>query len=244
MSMEQRALPQSVEGGSLVSVYSQSKCMSNDFMPASPTSSFGYFTDPYPVTTFTAAPSIFQMPFLQRTYQLGIPPPPLIATKEERQKRKRCLNQSSARKSLRRDSSSDSKANTATGGRGTGPSNRPCGTDDHHSSEHLNQQGKSHHQHTKESNRTAAGKYRVKKREYMLRVLSQEQELEQTNHDLSTGVAHLTRDVQELKMKLLQHTNCDCSLIHEYLAVEVQRYVDRLSKRSQLEAISPGAVRN
>jgi hypothetical protein len=55
----------------------------------------------------------------------------------------------------------------------------------------------------------------------MLRVLSEEQDLEQTNHDLPACVANLTREVQELKMKLLQHTNCDCSLIYEYLAVEV-----------------------
>lgn len=141
MSMDQRALPQSVEWGSLVSVYNLSKCMFNDFMPAPPTSPLGYFTDLYHVATFAATSSIFQMPFPQRAYQLGIPSPPLIAPKEDRQKRKRCLNGNSAGKSLRRDSSRGSKANTTTGGRGTGRSNRPCDTDDHHSNEHSDQQG-------------------------------------------------------------------------------------------------------
>ncbi|WJG35454.1 uncharacterized protein FOBCDRAFT_224883 [Fusarium oxysporum Fo47] len=78
----------------------------------------------------------------------------------------------------------------------------------------------------------------------MLRIQSEEQELEQTNHDLSNCIANLTREVQVLKMKLLQHAGCDCSLIHDYLAAEAQRYICGLSKQSHLEAISPGAVYN
>ncbi|KAF9775431.1 hypothetical protein IL306_006464 [Fusarium sp. DS 682] len=101
-----------------------------------------------------------------------------------------------------------------------------------------------HSQHTKERNRIASSKFRAKKREHMLRVQSEVQELEQTNHDLSNCVANLTREVQELKMKLLQHTDCDCSLIHDYLAAEAQRYICGLSKQSQLEAIPPSAACN
>ncbi|KAF5697610.1 hypothetical protein FMUND_15350 [Fusarium mundagurra] len=173
-----------------------------------------------------------------------MPSPPLTAEKEERQKRKRCLNKVSARKSKRQDSSRDSKANTATGGGGTGRSNRPCSIYGRHGSERSDQQGKSHSQHTKERNRIASSKFRTKKREDTLRVQSEEQDLERTNHDLSNCVANLTREVQELKMKLLQHTDCDCSLIHEYLAAEAQRYVCGLIKQSQLEVISPGAASN
>ncbi|CZR37701.1 uncharacterized protein FPRO_07108 [Fusarium proliferatum ET1] len=172
-----------------------------------------------------------------------MPSPPLTAEKEERQKRKRCSNKVSARKSKRQDSSRDSKANTATGG-GTGRSNRPCSIHGRHGSERSDQQGKSHSQHTKERNRITSSKFRTKKREDTLRVQSEEQELERTNHDLSICVANLTREVQELKMKLLQHTGCDCSLTHEYLAAEAQRYVCGPSKQSQLEAISPGAASN
>jgi hypothetical protein len=76
----------------------------------------------------------------------------------------------------------------------------------------------------------------------MLRVLSEEQELEQTNHDLSICLTNLTHEVQELKMKLLQHIDCDCLLTHDYLTAETQRYICGLSKQSQLEAISPGAT--
>ncbi|KAH7462917.1 hypothetical protein FOMA001_g18267 [Fusarium oxysporum f. sp. matthiolae] len=213
-------------------------------MPTSLTSSLDHWNDPYPAATLTAIPSVFQTPFLKTPHQLGIPSPPLTVKKEERQKRKRCLNKNSTRKSLRRYSSRDSKANTATGRGDTGCSNRPCGTHGDHGSEHSGQRGKSHSQHAKERNRIAAGKSRAKKREHRLRVQSEEQELEQTNHDLSNCVANLTREVQELKMKLLQHTDCDCSLIHDYLAAEAQRYICGLSKQPQLEAIPLNAACN
>jgi hypothetical protein len=242
-SMDQQALPRSAEGGNLASVCRQSKFVFNDSMSTSPTSSLDHWSDPYPAATFTATPSVFQTLFPQTSHQLGIPSPPLTAKKDERQKRKRCLNKNSARKSMRRDSFRDSKANTATGG-GTGRLNSPCSTHGRHGSEHSDQQGKNHSQHTKERNRIAASKFRAKKREHTLRVQSEEQELERTNYDLSICVANLTREVQELMMKLLQHTDCDCSLIHDYLAAEAQRYVCRLSKQSQLEAISPGVACN
>ncbi|KAJ4041225.1 hypothetical protein NW753_010633, partial [Fusarium oxysporum] len=194
-------------------------------MPTSKISPLDHWNDPYPATTVTATPSVSQTPFPKTLHQLGIPSPPLTAKKEEHQKRKRCLDKNSTRKSLRRDSSRDSKANTATGGGGTGCSNGPCGTQGHHDSKYSEQQGKSHSQHAKERNRIAADKSRAKKREHMLRIQSEEQELEQTNHDLSNCIANLTREVQELKMKLLQHAGCDCSLIHDYLAAEAQRYI-------------------
>ncbi|KAL5603617.1 hypothetical protein FOVSG1_006367 [Fusarium oxysporum f. sp. vasinfectum] len=243
-SMDPRAFSQSAEEGILASVHRESQFLFNDSIPIPPISSLDHWSDPYPAATFKATPSAFQTPFHKKSHQLGLPSPPLTAEKEERQKRKRCSNECSARKSIRRDFSQDSRVNAATGGRGTGRSNRPCGTHGHHSSEHSDQQGKNHSQHTKERNRTAASKSRVKKREYTLRVQSEEQELERTNHDLSICVASLTREVQELKMKLLQHNDCDCSLIHDYLAAEAQRYICGLSKQSQLEAISPGAACN
>ncbi|CZR49777.1 uncharacterized protein FPRO_15986 [Fusarium proliferatum ET1] len=241
-SMDQRAFPQSAEEGNLVSAYRQSKFVFDDSLPTSPTSSLDHCSDPYPAATFTATPSVFQTPYSQTSHQLGIPSPPLTAKREERQKRKRCSNKNSARKSLRRYSSRDSNANTATREGGAGRSNRSCGTHSHHGSEHSGQQDKNHSQHTKERNRIVSGKFRAKKREHMLRVQSEEQELERTNYDLSICVANLTREVQELKMKLLQHTDCDCSLIHDYLAIEAQRYVCGLSMQSQLKTTSPGAA--
>ncbi|KAI3573276.1 hypothetical protein IWW34DRAFT_148622 [Fusarium oxysporum f. sp. albedinis] len=157
-SMDQRALPQSTEGGILESVYRQSECLVNDYMPNSPTSSLDHWNHPYPATTLTATPSVFQTPFPKTPHQLGIPSPSLTAKKEERQKRKRCLNKNSTRKFSRRDSSRDTKVNTTTGGGGgTGCSNRPCSTHGDPGSEHSDQQGKSNSQHAKERNRARAG---------------------------------------------------------------------------------------
>ncbi|KAF4340717.1 hypothetical protein FBEOM_5356 [Fusarium beomiforme] len=240
--MDQRALPQTTEG-LLASVSRQSELLFNDPQPISPISFLDHWNDPYPAATFKPTPSGFQTPFPKKSDQLSIPSPPLAAKQEVHRKRKRCSNEYSARKSMRQDSSRDSKANTATGG-DTGRSNSPSGTHSRHGSEHSDQQGNNHSLHKKERNRTAASKFRVKKREYTLRVQSEEQELERTNHDLSICVASLSREVQELKMKLLQHNDCDCSLIHDYLAAEAQRYICGLSKQSQLEAISASASAN
>ncbi|KAJ0129507.1 Uncharacterized protein HZ326_27393 [Fusarium oxysporum f. sp. albedinis] len=131
--------------------------------------SLDHWSDSYPAATFIATPS--------------------------RQKRKRYSNKNSARKSLRKDSARDSKANRTTGEGGTGRSNRSCGTHGHHGSEHSDQQGKDHSQHIKKRNRIASGKFRAKKREHTLRVQSEEQELERTNHELPIRVANLTREV-------------------------------------------------
>ncbi|KAH7237902.1 hypothetical protein B0J15DRAFT_406180 [Fusarium solani] len=53
------------------------------------------------------------------------------------------------------------------------------------------------------------------------------------HRDLSTCVADLTFEVYELKMQLLQHSGCNCTLIQNYLAHESQRYVQALVEESQ-----------
>ncbi|KAF5265499.1 hypothetical protein FOXYS1_3687 [Fusarium oxysporum] len=196
-------------------------------MPTSLTSSLDHWNDPYPAATLTAIPSVFQKPFLKTPHQLGIPSPTLTVKKEEHD-----IPLETAKLIQQREEEVLAVQTDLAVPHGD------------HGSEHSGQQGKSHSQHAKERNRIAAGKSRAKNREHRLRVQSKEQELEQTNHDLSNCVANLTREVQELKMKLLQHTDCDCSLIHDYLAAEAQRYICGLSKQSQLEAIPPHAACN
>jgi hypothetical protein len=230
-SMDQQTLPQSTEGRTLANVYKQSEFLFNDSIPTSATSSLDQWSYPYSSATFTDTPSVFQMSSPQTSHQLGIPSPPSTTEEEEQRKPKRCPNKISARKSLRSDFSQGSKANVATGGGGSSRSNRPCGSHGRHRGEHSDRQRKDHSQHTKERNRIAANKFRTKKREHTLRLQSEVQELERTNHNLSIYLANLTREIQELKMKLLQHTGCDCSLIHEYLAAEAQRYICGLSKQ-------------
>ncbi|KAH7175160.1 uncharacterized protein B0J16DRAFT_405280 [Fusarium flagelliforme] len=71
---------------------------------------------------------------------------------------------------------------------------------------HLAQQNSDRIERIQERNRTAANKLRVKKRE-------EQQDLERIQRDLSTCVADLTFEVYELKMQLLQHSECNCTLM-------------------------------
>jgi hypothetical protein len=57
-SMDQRALPQSAEGGNLASVCRQSESLFNNFIPISPTSSLDHWSDHYPAATSTATLSL------------------------------------------------------------------------------------------------------------------------------------------------------------------------------------------
>ncbi|KAH8646437.1 hypothetical protein BGZ61DRAFT_470021 [Ilyonectria robusta] len=77
----------------------------------------------------------------------------------------------------------------------------------------------------KERNRVASNKFRVKKRADAKRLEVDEQDMDQINRDLTTCAADLTREVYELKMSLLQHTDCNCSLIQNYIANQAQRYI-------------------
>ncbi|KAL5603950.1 hypothetical protein FOVSG1_006700 [Fusarium oxysporum f. sp. vasinfectum] len=71
-----------------------------------------------------------------------------------------------------------------------------------------------------ERNRIASNKFRAKKKEEERKLESEEEDMERINRDLSTCVTDLTLQVHDLKMKLLQHTDCDCALIQEYIANE------------------------
>ncbi|KAH6959991.1 hypothetical protein BKA56DRAFT_500546, partial [Ilyonectria sp. MPI-CAGE-AT-0026] len=45
-------------------------------------------------------------------------------------------------------------------------------------------------------------------------------------------ITGLTREVHELKMQLLQHADCNCTLIQRYITLEAQQYIESI-KRSQ-----------
>ncbi|KAM5341897.1 hypothetical protein ACJ41O_014928 [Fusarium nematophilum] len=83
-----------------------------------------------------------------------------------------------------------------------------------------------HTRRLQERNRIASNKFRVKKREDAKRLQSDEEDMERINRDLNSCVADLTHEVYQLKMRLLQHTDCDCSLIQHYIANEANRYIE------------------
>ncbi|WAO87547.1 BZIP domain-containing protein [Fusarium falciforme] len=82
-----------------------------------------------------------------------------------------------------------------------------------------------------ERNRVASNKFRIKKREDAKKLKTDEEDMERINRDLSSCVADLTLEVYQLKMRLLQHTDCDCALIQNYIANEAQRYIQNLDEK-------------
>ncbi|CCT72537.1 uncharacterized protein FFUJ_12415 [Fusarium fujikuroi IMI 58289] len=96
-----------------------------------------------------------------------------------------------------------------------------------------------HSKKVQERNRIASNKFRVKKREDAKKLRADEQDMERVNRDLSSCVSELTMQVYELKMRLLQHTDCECHLIQGYIANEAQRYIQDLSEGKQNHATPP-----
>jgi hypothetical protein len=71
-------------------------------------------------------------------------------------------------------------------------------------------------------------KFRVNKREDARTLRVDEKDIEQVNRELSSSVSDLKLQVYDLKTKLLQHTDCDCQLIQEYIANEANRHIHDL----------------
>jgi hypothetical protein len=79
-----------------------------------------------------------------------------------------------------------------------------------------------------ERNRAASNKFRIKKREEAKKLQANEENMMKTNRKLLSSVLDLTQQIYELMMKLLQHTDCDCHLIQEYIANEANQYINSL----------------
>ncbi|KAI7763801.1 hypothetical protein LZL87_012699 [Fusarium oxysporum] len=84
------------------------------------------------------------------------------------------------------------------------------------------------HKQVQERNRIAANKCRMRKKQDQMRLQSDEQAMEQRHMMLSSCVDDLKEQVLYLKTQLLQHTSCNCTLIHHHIEKEAQRYADTL----------------
>ncbi|KNB19464.1 hypothetical protein FOXG_22574 [Fusarium oxysporum f. sp. lycopersici 4287] len=77
-------------------------------------------------------------------------------------------------------------------------------------------------------NRIAANKCRLRKRGEALALASREEVMEDQSRYLMTCFDSLTVEIYYLKTQLLQHTECNCVLIQNYIANEAQKCVNRL----------------
>lgn len=85
-----------------------------------------------------------------------------------------------------------------------------------------------HHKRLQQRNRQAANRFRARKREDAAKLRVEEEESEVQNRQLCSSVKELTQEVYLLKMQLLQHSECDCVLIQDYIKTEAQRYIHGL----------------
>lgn len=202
-------------------LYGQNGTLLDDFVYRCDTNSTDQWNDPSLVTEYTAPSSASDYMISDASpaipeYQVQVQPP---ADEKPDRKRKR---EHPARKTKRRNSSRDD---------GTIPQE-----EDSNIGPKATRGGNPTQQRIQERNRIASNKFRVKKGEDVLRLKSNEQDMERIHRDLSTCVSDLLLEVYELKMQLLQHTECNCALIQNYLVHEAQRYIQALVEQSQQEA--------
>ncbi|KAM0551358.1 hypothetical protein ACHAPJ_008466 [Fusarium lateritium] len=151
-----------------------------------------------------------------------------------KQKRKRTTNQNATAKSTRRGSTKTIKVETPAEKpkiRSSRAKPAPQLEDAESPEPDEGQDGSS--KKIQERNRIASNKFRVKKREDAKKLRANEEDMERVNRDLSSCVSDLTLQVYELKMRLLQHTDCKCHLIQDYIANEAHRYIHDLGDGKQ-----------
>ncbi|RKK26442.1 hypothetical protein BFJ67_g16651 [Fusarium oxysporum f. sp. cepae] len=159
------------------------------------------------------------------------------STQSDKQKRKPNHIERAPAKSSRRDSTKKAKAKAKAAAevhkntKKRGSINEAAATN--LSSPHF--KNNAYTRKVQERNRIASNKFRIRKQEDERKLKSAEKDMEQINRDLSTCATDLTLQVHNLKMKLLQHTDCDCALIQEYIANEAHRYIQDLGDKKQCQ---------
>ncbi|KAM5350320.1 hypothetical protein ACJ41O_006825 [Fusarium nematophilum] len=91
-----------------------------------------------------------------------------------------------------------------------------------------------------ERNRLAAERCRRRKQDEARALAAKEEALGSQNRHLFSCYHMLKEEVLRLRTEVLQHTNCDCVLIREYIAREAQRTVDGLAPHSSTPASHHG----
>ncbi|KAJ3542277.1 hypothetical protein NM208_g4188 [Fusarium decemcellulare] len=93
------------------------------------------------------------------------------------------------------------------------------------------------HKRVQERNRIDASKRRHQRREETEKVYSNVQDLKEINLELTGCLKELVAETHQLKMDVLQHSACECTLIHKYIKKEAERFVKRIEKNSGLSNV-------
>jgi hypothetical protein len=146
---------------------------------------------------------------LTPSLQLSQEPPKKPGRKSKRQLSERVAPKS-ARHNARGDNNTDDQKRTGivADGNGINVSNG------------MTNRKRAKHKQVQERNRIAAEKCRMRKKEELARLQSDEQAIEKRHRMLSSCVDDLKEGILHLKTQLLQHTSCNCTLIHHHLEKE------------------------
>ncbi|KAH7190274.1 hypothetical protein BKA60DRAFT_530845 [Fusarium oxysporum] len=157
---------------------------------------------------------------LTPSLQLSQEPPKKPGLKSNRQLSERVAPKS-ARHNARGDNNTDDQKRTGIVADGSGINVINGMTNRKHAK----------HKQVQERNRIAAEKCRMRKKEELARLQSDEQAIGQRHRMLSSCVDDLKEEILHLKTQLLQHTSCNCTLIHHHIEKEAQCYTDALGLR-------------
>jgi hypothetical protein len=182
-------------------------------------------TPSYPVPSPATDPTSLDIPVCDTESRRGS-----SSTASDKRKRKRNTTKPTASKSTRRAPTKAIKQEAAPEKpKGRGSQAKPASQPTEQSSPQLDDELDKYSKRIQERNRVTSNKFRIRKREDVKKLRAEEENMEQTNHKLLSSVSDLTQQVHELRMKILQHTDCDCYLIQEYIAKEANRYIRDLS---------------
>ncbi|RYC79320.1 hypothetical protein BFJ63_vAg17799 [Fusarium oxysporum f. sp. narcissi] len=168
---------------------------------------------------------------LTPSLQLSQEPPKKPGLKSNRQLSERVAPKS-ARHNARGDNNTDDQKRTGIVADGSGINVINGMTNRKHAK----------HKQVQERNRIAAEKCRMRKKEELARLQSDEQAIEQRHRMLSSCVDDLKEEILHLKTQLLQHTSCNCTLIHHHIEKEAQCYTDALGLSRCARRLSPEAA--
>ncbi|SPJ91933.1 uncharacterized protein FTOL_13587 [Fusarium torulosum] len=98
--------------------------------------------------------------------------------------------------------------------------------------------------HIREKNRKAAGRCRSRKQREEEALDARQKTLEAQNNYLYASYNSLKAEIVHIKRQLLQHTDCDCVMIQQYIDHDVKHCLDSLLSRHSSSPYTSGLVRS
>lgn len=186
-------------------------------------------TESSPVGYHQASPSLYRSPMPTPPIYMQYESAPVSNAKTASHKRKSSSHGKPAQMSTKQSSSRNRNKSQKTSRQKSRVEDEPVNAEIVVEQDPMAQAGdEEQHKRLQQRNRQAASRFRARKRDDTEKLRVVEEESERQNQQLFQSVTELTQKVYQLKMQLLQHSDCDCSLIQNYIQNEAQRYIHGL----------------